>query len=69
MAGTTRKRLLKLMIEGAESAESAKDKLQFLSYAMLLYQPGSTKKKQKQEMTATMKSLLGLADSSKHGQD
>ena len=51
------------MIEGAESSASAKDKLQFLSYAMLLYSGAKpTKKKIKDTMSSEMKLLLGMAD-------
>jgi hypothetical protein len=66
MAGTNRKVLLKIAVEGAQNAETAKEKLAFLQIAMLLYSGATpTKKKIKQTMSTEMKKLLGLSETDK----
>ena len=67
IAGTLKKKLLKLAISGAESADNAKDKLAFLSIAMILYDKKVTKAKVKEVMTSSMKVLLGLAEKEEDG--
>lgn len=67
MAGTTKKLLLKIAVAGAQSAETAKEKLAFLQIAMILYDKNTSKKKAKEVMTAGMKALLGISESEKGG--